>query len=101
MRTTSQRADRRRVRAISFALCALAATGAGVIEAGVPGRRFQIDAHVVPQQAAHTGAGMDLQATLSADRSSLVGDSYSLSAGVIESPSDCASDTIFADGFDP
>ena len=101
MRTMSQRADRRRVPTISFALCALAATGAGVIEAGVPGRRFQIDAHIVPQQTAHTGAGLDLQATLSADRSSLVGDNYSLSASAIEDPSDCASDTIFADGFDP
>ena len=100
MKTASQQCNRRRNRATSLTLCALVIASANVIEAGVPGQRFQIDAHVVSQQTSQAGGGVDLQAVVSSPRSSLVGGSYSLSASVVASAYECASDTIFTNGFD-
>jgi hypothetical protein len=86
MKTASQQGNRRRIRATSVTLCAVIAASASVIEAGVPGQRFQIDAHVVSQQTSQSAGGVDLEAMVSTLRSSLVGGGYSLSASVVASP---------------
>ncbi len=74
--------------------------GASVVKADLPAQRFQIDAHLVSEQVPQTGDGLALNAVASASRSSPAGGGYSLSASAIARRYECASDTIFVDGFD-
>ena len=94
------RAARHRTLAFALSLCALSADAATHVDAGAPAQRFRVDATMHPQPFLQSSGGFDLNASLVPARTSLVGGGFAMNANVTASPSECASDTIFADGFE-
>lgn len=74
--------------------------GAASVAAADTAVRFRVDATIERASSSPSDATFRLGVHLVPARASHMGGGYALSAAV-DSPSGCASDTIFADDFDP
>jgi len=97
----TRRAHRRCKRALATSLALVIATGVTAAAVAEPApQRFRVQASVSPAPAAQSNDRLGLNARLVPAQKSLSGAGYVLNASVAASPSGCAGDTIFADGFD-
>lgn len=96
----TRRAHRRCSHALVTSLAlVIAGVTAAVVAEPAPGR-FRVHASVSPAAAAQSNGRLGLNARLAPVQKNLSGAGYVLNASVAASPSGCASDTIFTDGFD-